>query len=75
MDQYSVRNNLVLQFKRDTIDQSPQLADTLFKRFGRDGELQYSRRVIFDRRVVGREEGEEDNFAEYLVFLFLAVSP
>lgn len=42
-DQYSVRNNLVLQFKRDTIDQSPRLAETLFTRFGGDGELKYSR--------------------------------
>lgn len=46
-DRYSVRNNLVLQFKRDTIDQSPQLAETLFNRFGRDGELEFSRRVFF----------------------------
>ncbi|CAN0400681.1 unnamed protein product [Pylaiella littoralis] len=45
-DRYSVRNNLVLQFKRDTIDQSPQLAETLFNRFGRDGELEFSRRVF-----------------------------
>lgn len=45
-DRYSVRNNLVLQFKRDTIDQSPQLAETLFNRFGRDGELEFSRRVM-----------------------------
>lgn len=44
-DRYSVRNNLVLQFKRDTIDQSPQLAETLFNRFGRDGELEFSRQV------------------------------
>eukprot|EP00904_Undaria_pinnatifida_P001735 jgi/Undpi1/11562/HiC_scaffold_30.g13859.m1 len=43
MDEYSVRNNLVLQFKRDTIDQSPKLAETLFKHFGRDGELEFSR--------------------------------
>ncbi|CBJ25447.1 conserved unknown protein [Ectocarpus siliculosus] len=42
-DRYSVRNNLVLQFKRDTIDQSPQLAEVLFNRFGRDGELEFSR--------------------------------
>lgn len=40
---YSVRNNLVLQFKRDTIDQSPQLAEALFNRFGRDGDLEFSR--------------------------------
>lgn len=46
-DRYSVRNNLVLQFKRDTIDQSPQLAETLFNRFGRDGELEFSRQVPF----------------------------
>lgn len=45
-DRYSVRNNLVLQFKRDTIDQSPQLAETLFNRFGRDGELEFSRQVV-----------------------------
>lgn len=44
-DRYSVRNNLVLQFKRDEIDQSPRLAETLFNRFGRDGELEYSRQV------------------------------
>lgn len=44
-DRYSVRNNLVLQFKRDTIDQSPQLAETLFNRFGRDGELEFSRQA------------------------------
>lgn len=47
MDQYSVRNNLVLQFKRDTIDQSPKLAEMLFKRFGRDGELEFSRRGFY----------------------------
>ncbi|CAN0186459.1 unnamed protein product [Ascophyllum nodosum] len=43
MDSYWVRNNLVLQFKRDSIDQSPQLAETLFERFGRDGQLEFSR--------------------------------
>lgn len=40
-----MRNNLVMQFKRDTIDQSPRLAEALFNRFGRDGELEFSRRV------------------------------
>lgn len=52
-DRYSVRNNLVLQFKRDTIDQSPQLAETLFNRFGRDGELEFSRQVKFLRQRRG----------------------
>ncbi|CAN0118595.1 unnamed protein product, partial [Phaeothamnion confervicola] len=40
--QYSVRNNLVLQFRRDSIDESPRLAETLFRRFAREGELQFS---------------------------------
>ncbi|CAM9577609.1 unnamed protein product [Discosporangium mesarthrocarpum] len=41
-NEYSVRNNLVIQFRRDTIDESTPLAESLFKRFGRDGELQFS---------------------------------
>ena len=55
-DRYSVRNNLVLQFKRDEIDQSPRLAETLFNRFGRDGELEYSRQVCPPTRVGVRRD-------------------
>jgi hypothetical protein len=33
----------VLQFKSDTLDQSSRLAKTVFDKFGRDGQLQYSR--------------------------------
>lgn len=44
----------MLQFKRDTIDQSPQLAETLFNRFGRDGELEFSRRVFFGQASAAR---------------------
>ncbi|CAM9554914.1 unnamed protein product, partial [Ascophyllum nodosum] len=43
MDNYWVRNSLVLQFKRESIDQSPQLMKELFECFGRDGQLEFYR--------------------------------
>lgn len=41
--EYAVRNNMVIEFKTDTIDESSRLAKTLFERFGSDGQLQYVR--------------------------------
>ena len=74
MDSYSVRNNLVLQFKRDSIDQSPQLAETLFERFGRDGQLEFSRRVFRSAEVVVDPEGSERKLAKAFLFLFCCVA-
>ena len=68
MDQYSVRNNLVLQFKRDSIDQSPKLAEMLFKRFGRDGDLEFSRRVFFSVFLGGAPRGGEGGGRTHLLF-------
>ena len=74
MDQYSVRNNLVLQFKRDSIDQSPMLAEMLFKRFGRDGDLEFSRRVFFWRGRDTARNGARVGFFFFSLSFFGIVS-
>jgi hypothetical protein len=42
-EEYATENNLIIQFKDDSLDQSSLLAEKLFRRFGRDGDLQLSR--------------------------------
>lgn len=70
-----MRNNLVLQFKRDTIDQSPQLAEALFNRFGRDGELEFSRRVRLPTRdVARRRRAVRESRSRWVLILIVLVS-
>jgi len=41
-DSYSVKNNMIVQFRNDNIDQSPYLAQILEKKYGLKGDLHFA---------------------------------